>query len=177
MKLTESMLKQMVKEELRRVLREADEQNPDDLPTVKTGTGPEQRRDPNTVTALTDKIIKELNGKSLRVTPKVGDKPVNLVVNASRDQKQQAVGMINIDISSKQKHSDIGLKPMPAMMGGDRAAYKTYYRVNVGVNILGPHSKIFIEQGTREVGKVFPTAAAILQAIEQDIASGKSTPV
>ena len=57
MKLNESVLKQMIKEELRKALREADVQNPEDLPTAQTAE-PQQRK-AGVVSAFTDKLIKE----------------------------------------------------------------------------------------------------------------------
>jgi len=172
MKITPKRLAEIVKEELKKYLREQEGQDPSDLPTVKTGSEPEQRK-AGVVSAFTDKLVKELNGKPLTVTPKVQDKPVNLVVQATKEGS----GTVQINISSKQKRSDIGLKPMPAMMGGDRAVYETYYTITTGVEMMGKiNSKVFIKQGTRDVGQAFPTAAAILQVINQDVASGKSTP-
>lgn len=176
MRLTESVLKQMIKEELGKVLKEQAEVDQSDIPTARTGTASDDTRGQSRVIPVTDNIVKQLNGKTLKATPKVGDKPVKLVVSAKRDEKEQGLGIININITSVQKLSDVGLKPAPAFMGGDRAAYNTYYKVNVGVVALRmPHRQVFISQGTREVGRAFPTAVAILNVIENDIATGKDT--
>jgi len=176
MRLTESVLKQMIKEELGKVLKEQAEVDQSDIPTARTGTASDDTRGQSSVIPVTDNIVKLLNGKTFKAAAKFSGKPLNLdlVVSAKRDEKSQGAGIIDIDIASKQKLSDIGLPPSPAWMGGDRTAYNTSYKVNVGVVALRiPHKEVIISQGPREVGKAFPTADAILKVIQNDIAAGK----